>query len=112
VDRRVSDRVGLVVLLVLLPLALIAVKIVAGRDLRTIDPYLPLYLLAVAVFVGGGLLVGFVFRWWGLLAAVGFACFLAYGLEFSSEGVFYAVIGGLVSCGAVVVGNLLRRKLR
>ena len=47
------------------------------------------------VLVGGGFLVGFAFRWWGLIAPVGFACFLAYAWEFYSPAVAYAVIAGL-----------------
>jgi hypothetical protein len=54
-----------------------------------------LYLISLAVLVGGGLLVGLAFRWWGLIAPVGFA-----------------VIAGLISCCAVVAGSLLRRALR
>jgi hypothetical protein len=40
-----------------------------------------LYVISLAVIVGGGLLVGFAFRWWGLIAPVGFGCFLAYAWE-------------------------------
>ena len=64
------------------------------------------------VLVGGGLLVGFAFRWWGLIAPVGFACFLAYAWEFYSPAVAYAVIAALISSGGVVAGSLLRRALR
>jgi hypothetical protein len=45
----------------------------------------------VLVLVGiGGLaaLIGFVFRWWGLLACIGFACFLAYAWELEGEGLY------------------------
>ena len=76
------------------------------------DPYVPLYLIAFAVFVSGGLLIGFALKFWGLLAAVGFACFLAYAWEFDPAGIAYAAIGGGTASGAVVVGSLLRRKLR
>jgi integral membrane sensor domain MASE1 len=62
-------------------------------------------------FSGGGLLVGFIFRWWGLFASVGFACFLAYALEFSGEGILYALIVGMVSSVAIT-GTLTRRRLR
>jgi hypothetical protein len=71
-----------------------------------------LYVISLMVLVGGGLVVGFAFRWWGLLASLGFACFLAYGWEFESEGVAYAIIAGLVASSAVVAGSLLRRGLR
>lgn len=71
-----------------------------------------LYVISLAVLVGGGLLVGLAFRWWGLLASVGFACFLAYAWEFGSEGRAYAAIAGLIASGAVVAGSLLRRALR
>jgi hypothetical protein len=62
--------------------------------------------------VGIGLLVGFIFRWWGLLASVGFACFLVYAWEFDNTGIFYALIAGFVSSVAIVAGNLARRRLR
>jgi hypothetical protein len=104
------DRAGLFALLVVVPVALTVVTLLGGTALRHIDPFLPLYLLAFAVVVGGGLLVGFLFKWWGLLASVGFACFLAYGWEFSSEGVAYPTIAGVLSCGAVVVGSLIRTR--
>ena len=71
-----------------------------------------LYLIGLAAFIGGGLLVGFVFRWWGLLAPLGFACFLVYAWEFDPEGITYAVVGGLVACGAVIAGSLLRGRMR
>jgi hypothetical protein len=77
-----------------------------------VDPYLPLYVIGFAVFVGGGVLVGFVFKWWGLLASIGFPCFLVYAWEFNSEGIAYAAIGGVAASGAVVAGRLLRRRLR
>jgi hypothetical protein len=67
--------------------------------------------LYLIVLVGGGLLVGFAFRWWGLIASMGFACFLAYAWELSAEGVPYAVIVGVVASCAVVAGSLLRRAL-
>lgn len=51
-------------------------------------------------------------RWWGLLASVGFACFLAYAWEFDNTGILYALIAGLVSSVAIVAGNLARRSLR
>jgi hypothetical protein len=51
--------------------------------------------LYLIVLLGGGLLVGLAFRWWGLFASVGFACFLAYAWEFYSPAVAYAVIAGL-----------------
>jgi hypothetical protein len=63
-------------------------------------------------FSGGGLLVGFLFRWWGLFASVGFACFLAYAWEFDGEGIVYALIVGTVSSVAIIAGNLLRRRFR
>jgi hypothetical protein len=47
-----------------------------------------------------------------LIAPVGFACFLAYGWEFYSTAIVYAVIVGLISSGGVVAGSLLRRALR
>jgi hypothetical protein len=65
--------------------------------------------LYVLVLVGGGLLVGLAFRWWGLIAPVGFACFLAYAWEFYSPAVAYAVIAALISSGGVVAGSLVRR---
>ena len=67
-----------------------------------------LYLIVLLVLLGGGLLVGFAFRWWGLIAAVGFACFLAYAWEFYSPAVAYAVIAGLIASCGVVAGSLLR----
>lgn len=71
-----------------------------------------LFMISLAVVVGGGLLVGFAFRWWGLIAPVGFACFLAYAWEFYPPAVAYALIAGLVSSCGVVAGSLLRRALR
>ena len=56
--------------------------------------------------------MGLAFRWWGLIAAVVLACFLAYAWEFGSAGVAYAVIAGLVASGAVVAGSVMRRALR
>jgi hypothetical protein len=70
-----------------------------------------LYVISLSVLVGGGLMVGFVFRWWGLIAALGFACFLAYGWELSAEGLTYALIAGFIASSAVVAGSLLRRRL-
>ena len=69
-------------------------------------------MISLAVLVGVGVLVVFAFRWLGLIAPVGFACFLAYAWEFYSPAVAYAVIAGLVSSCAVVAGSLLRRALR
>jgi hypothetical protein len=66
----------------------------------------------LAALFGAGLLVGAVLRWWGLIASVGFACFLAYAWEFYSPAVALAVIFGLVVSGGVVAGALLRRRLR
>ena len=68
-----------------------------------------LYLIVLLV---GGLIVGFAFRWWGLIAPVGFACFLAYAWEFYSPALAYAVIAGLISACGVVAGSLLRRRHR
>jgi hypothetical protein len=70
-----------------------------------------MYVVAVAVLVGGGLLAGGIFKWWGLLASVGFAFFLAYGWEFSSEGVTYATIAGVVASVAVIAGIAVRRRV-
>jgi hypothetical protein len=70
-----------------------------------------LYLIAFGVFLGGGLLVGFLFRWWGLFASVGFACFLAYAWQLDPVGITYAAIGCAVASAAVVAGALLRRKV-
>jgi hypothetical protein len=73
--------------------------------------------ISLLVLVGGGVVVGLAFSWWGLLASVGFACFLAYGWEFGSEGVAYATIAGLVASGrsssgaCCVEGFDSRRKL-
>ena len=69
-------------------------------------------MLYLSVLLGGGLLVGLAFRWWGLIAPVGFACFLAYAWEFNSPAAAYAVIAGLISCCGVVAGSLLRRAVR
>jgi hypothetical protein len=71
-----------------------------------------LYVVSLAVLVGAGLLLGFAFRWWGLIVPVGFACFLAYAWEFHSPAVAYAVIAGLISSCGVVAGSLLRQELR
>jgi hypothetical protein len=71
-----------------------------------------LYVISLAVLVGGGLLVGLALRWWGLIAPVGFACFLAYAWELYSPAVAYAVIAGLISSCGVLAGSLLRRALR
>jgi hypothetical protein len=71
-----------------------------------------LYVISLMVLVSAGLVVGLALSWWGLLASLGFACFLAYAWEFGSEGVAYATIAGLVVSSAVVVGSLLRRGSR
>jgi hypothetical protein len=68
-------------------------------------------LLALALLGGCGILIGVIFRWWGLLAPVGFACFLAYAWELDALGVTYAVIAGCLGSVAVVVGALARRAL-
>jgi hypothetical protein len=68
--------------------------------------------MVLPMLLGGGLLVGFAFKWWGLIASVGFACFLAYSWEFYSPAVAYGVIAGLLSSCGVVVGSLMRRALR
>jgi hypothetical protein len=70
-----------------------------------------MYLVAVAVLVGGGLLAGGIFKGWGLLGSVGFAFFLAYAWEFSSEGVAYATIAGVVASVAVIAGIAVRRQV-
>ena len=70
-----------------------------------------MYLVAVAVLVGGGLLAGGIFRWWGLVGSVGFAFFLAYAWEFGSEGVTYATIAGVVASLAVIAGVGVRRRV-
>jgi hypothetical protein len=56
--------------------------------------------------------VGFVFRWWGLLASAGFACFLAYAWKFDEVGLYYALLVGIVTSVAVIVGSLGRGWLR
>jgi hypothetical protein len=68
-----------------------------------------LYVIGLAALVGGGLLVGLLFRWWGLLASIGFACFLAYAWELDSLGVVYAAIAGAVASAGVIAGSLMRR---
>ena len=70
-----------------------------------------LYLLALAVLGGGGLLVGLVLRWWGLLASIGFAAFLAFGWEFGPVGLTYAPIAGVLASAAVLAGVWLRGRL-
>ncbi len=67
---------------------------------------------SLIVLLGGCLLVGLAFKWWGLIAPVGFACFLAYAWEVYSPALAYAVIAGLISACGVVAGSLLRRALR
>ena len=71
-----------------------------------------MYVVALVVLVGGGLLAGGIFRWWGLLGSVGFAFLLAYSWEFGSEGVAYAAIAGVVASLAVVAGIAVRRRVR
>jgi hypothetical protein len=67
----------------------------------------------ILVGIGGvAALVGFLFRWWGLLASVGFACFLAYAWEFDELGLYYALLVGMVTSVAVIVGSLVRGSLR
>lgn len=68
--------------------------------------------LLLLALICGGLVLGLVLRWWGLIACAGFACFLAYGWELSAEGVTYALIAGLIASGAVVAGSLLRAAAR
>jgi hypothetical protein len=77
-----------------------------------IDESVVLYLVALAVLGGGGLLVGVVFRWWGLLVSVGFVVFLAFAWEFDSTGVTYALIAGVLASVAVLAGVRLRGKLQ
>jgi hypothetical protein len=71
-----------------------------------------LYLLALAVLGGGGLLVGVVLRWWGLLVSVGFAAFLAFGWEFDAAGVSYALIAAVLASAGVLAGVWLRGRLQ
>jgi hypothetical protein len=67
----------------------------------------------ILVGIGGvAALVGFFFRWWGLLASAGFACFLAYAWEFDEVGLYYALLVGIVTSVAVIVGSLVRGSLR
>ena len=58
---------------------------------------------------GGGLLVGVVFRWWGLLVPIGLACFLAYAWEFTLEGTAFAVLVAVLGTIGVALGAVLRR---
>jgi hypothetical protein len=74
--------------------------------------FLTLEVIALIVFVGGGLVVGFVFRWWGLIVPVAFASFLIYAWEFDPLGITYALIGGITACLAVAAGTLARGKVR
>jgi hypothetical protein len=82
------------------------------QGVRSVDPYLPEYLILIFGFGGVGVLLGFIFGWWGLLASVGVACFFAYAWEFQGEGLFYALIIGMVSSVAIVAGSLVRRRVR
>jgi hypothetical protein len=67
----------------------------------------------LVVGVGGiAALVGFFLRGWGLLAAAGFVCFLMYVWDYSPEGIFYALLAGMVASVAVVIGTLTRQCLR
>lgn len=66
------------------------------------------YALELAVLAGGGLLVGFVLRWWGLVLTLGGAVFLVYAWEFDSSGVAYAAIAAALASAAVIGGALLR----
>jgi hypothetical protein len=68
------------------------------------------FFLPVLIVLGGGLLIGVLFRWWGLLVAVGFAAFLMYAWEFYGPAVAYAVIAGGIASAGVVTGALLRRR--
>ena len=69
------------------------------------------FYLPVLIVLGGGLLVGAPFRWWGLLVPVGFAVFLMYAWESCGPAVAYAVIAGGVTSAGVAAGTLLRRRL-
>ncbi len=69
--------------------------------------------LLVLIGIGGlAALIGFLFRWWGLLASAGFACFLAYAWELEGEGLYYALIVGLVTSVGVAIGSLTRQSFR
>lgn len=70
------------------------------------------YLLPFSVLVGAGLLVGIAVSWWGLIASVGLACFLAYAWELQGEGIAYAFIAGILVSAGVVTGIRLRRRPR
>jgi hypothetical protein len=71
------------------------------------------WVLILFVGVGGvAALVGCIFKWWGLLASLGLACFLAYAWEFDGEGLCYALIVGIVSSVAVLFGSIVRASLR
>lgn len=74
--------------------------------------YADLYLVALAVLGGGGLLVGVVLRWWGLLVSVGFPAFLAFAWEFDPTGLIYALIAGGLASAAVLAGAWLRGRLQ
>lgn len=82
----------------------------AGADMSGEMSWATFY-LPVLIVLGGGLLVGALFRWWGLLVPVGFAVFLMYAWEFYGPAVAYAVIAGGVASAGVVTGALLRRRL-
>jgi hypothetical protein len=73
--------------------------------------HLVLY-LPFAIVVAAALLVGVIFRWWGLLVPAGAASFLAYAWEFTPEGVSFAVIAGFLGCAGVAAGALGRRAFR
>ena len=75
----------------------------------TLAPYVWIWVIPIGLPLVGGLIVGALFKWWGLVASLGFAVFLAYQWEFSSEGNTYAAIVGLIASGGVFAGTWLRR---
>jgi hypothetical protein len=64
----------------------------------------------VAIFAGGGLLVGLlVGRWWALLAAVGVGIWIGVWEEVEIPGWLYGLAASLFVAGGIALGVFIRR---
>jgi hypothetical protein len=67
--------------------------------------------LLVAIFAGGGLVLGLIVgRWWALLGAVGVGLWIGLWEEVEIPGWFFGLLAGGLALVGIGVGVLLRRQ--